>query len=234
MLFTRGALLRAVSLRRGRTILHPDLSIPERRIAFEHEGDGHRVDRRQWHLDIERRDVLESEGWRVVRVTAHDLFGNRDAFRRISGLVGEGDALGAGVAAVDAVDDVGEVGEDDVRWPLASVRSVARMTNLRTLSARDTPWFAVSIARWISALTAGLTEASARVMSLSSPLFASQVGSISVSSVMSAAMNGFWSPTTITWLTSGLARIGSSSAAGETFLPPAVTMISFLRPVIVK
>ncbi|MCI0155884.1 hypothetical protein KNO15_04160 [Leifsonia shinshuensis] len=72
---------RPVSLRRGRMVLHPDLSLPEHRIAFEYEGDGHRVDRRQWHLDIERRDVLESEGWRVVRVTAHDLFGNRDAFR---------------------------------------------------------------------------------------------------------------------------------------------------------
>ena len=47
-------------------------------------------------------------------------------------------------------------------------------------------------------------------------------------------MNGFWSPTTTTWPTIGLARIGSSSAAGATFLPPAVTMISFLRPVIVR
>ena len=47
-------------------------------------------------------------------------------------------------------------------------------------------------------------------------------------------MNGFWSPTTTTWPTIGFARIGSSSAAGATFLPPAVTMISFLRPVIVR
>ena len=45
-------------------------------------------------------------------------------------------------------------------------------------------------------------------------------------------MNGFWSPTTMTWPTIGFARIGSSSTAGATFLPPAVTMISFLRPVI--
>ena len=45
-------------------------------------------------------------------------------------------------------------------------------------------------------------------------------------------MNGFWSPTTTTWLTSGCPRSRSSSTAGATFLPPAVTMISFLRPVI--
>ena len=51
---------------------------------------------------------------------------------------------------------------------------------------------------------------------------------------MSAEMNGFWSPTTTTWPMIGFARIGSSSAAGATFLPPAVTMISFLRPVIVE
>lgn len=65
--------------RRG-VVLHPDLSIPERRLAFEYEGDGHRVERWQWHRDIERRELLEAEGWRVVRVTAHDLFGDRDAF----------------------------------------------------------------------------------------------------------------------------------------------------------
>ncbi|MGH1527292.1 DUF559 domain-containing protein [Leifsonia sp. L25] len=65
--------------RRG-VVLHPDLSIPERRLAFEYEGDGHRVERWQWHKDIERRELLEAEGWRVVRVTAHDLFGDRDAF----------------------------------------------------------------------------------------------------------------------------------------------------------
>ena len=34
--------------------------------------------------------------------------------------------------------------------------------------------------------------------------------------------------------TSASARIWSSSRAGTTFLPPAVTMISFLRPVIVR
>jgi hypothetical protein len=34
------------------------------------------------------------------------------------------------------------------------------------------------------------------------------------------------------WLISQLARMRSSSTAGATFLPPAVTMSSFLRPVI--
>ncbi len=52
--------------------------------------------------------------------------------------------------------------------------------------------------------------------------------------VTSAAMNGCRSPTTMHWLTSGWARSRSSSTAGATFLPPAVTMSSFFRPVIVR
>ncbi|GIT80072.1 hypothetical protein LLS1_17410 [Leifsonia sp. LS1] len=64
----------------GRLVLHPDLTVARHRIALEYEGDGHRVDQRQWHLDIERRELLEREGWRVVRVTARDLFHERAAF----------------------------------------------------------------------------------------------------------------------------------------------------------
>ncbi len=79
---------RPVLLAGGRLVLHPDLTLPHRRLAFEYEGDGHRVDRRQWQADIERRDLLEAEGWRVVRVTSRDLFGNPDAFRdRLAGFV---------------------------------------------------------------------------------------------------------------------------------------------------
>lgn len=64
----------------GRLVLHPDISIPSLRIAVEYEGDGHRVDARQWHADIERHGLLEAAGWRVVRVTARELFHHRDAF----------------------------------------------------------------------------------------------------------------------------------------------------------
>ena len=64
------------------------------------------------------------------------------------------------------------------------------------------------------------------------PLRCFQPGNASGSIVISAAMNGCASPTTIAWLISGWARSRSSSTAGATFLPPAVTMISFLRPTI--
>ena len=91
---------------------------------------------------------------------------------------------------------------------------------------------AASTARCISASTFGCFAAVSSGMFGSSPLLFSHTGSISGSRAISAPMNGFLSPTTMTWSTIGLARIGSSSAAGATFLPPAVTMISFLRPVI--
>lgn len=63
----------------GRIVLHPDLALTAQRIAFEYEGDGHRVERRQWSLDIKRHDFLEAAGWRVIRVTADDLFRDRAA-----------------------------------------------------------------------------------------------------------------------------------------------------------
>ncbi len=100
-------------------------------------------------------------------------------------------------------------------------------------SARETASFARSTARSSAASTAWLLAA--LVTSMAGRLWpASQPGSISGSRVTSAPMNGFASPTTTTWLTSGWPRRRSSSTAGATFLPLAVTMISFLRPVIVR
>lgn len=66
----------AVTLPDGRSY-HPDLSYPELRIAIEYEGDGHRTDRRQWERDVERYERFADAGWRVIRVTATQLF--RDA-----------------------------------------------------------------------------------------------------------------------------------------------------------
>jgi hypothetical protein len=57
----------------GGLILHPDLSYPECKLALEYEGDGHRS-RRQWELDIERRELLAEAGWRTLRITAAHLF----------------------------------------------------------------------------------------------------------------------------------------------------------------
>lgn len=57
----------------GGIVLHPDLSYRRWRVAFEYEGDIHRTDPKLWRRDIERREFLESAGWRVIRVTVNDL-----------------------------------------------------------------------------------------------------------------------------------------------------------------
>lgn len=65
-----------VEVGNDRLVLHPDLMLPDQRVLLEYEGDGHRTGRRQWQSDIARVDLLESAGWRVVRVTSADLFEN--------------------------------------------------------------------------------------------------------------------------------------------------------------
>ena len=102
--------------------------------------------------------------------------------------------------------------------------------NFRIDSAFETALLASSTAASISARRSGSSTRSATFLDL--PCASAHVGSDSRSMVTSAAMNGCPSPTTTHWSTSGCARSRSSSTAGATFLPPAVTMISFLRPVI--
>ncbi len=64
----------------GRMVLHPDLLFRDVRLAFEYEGDGHRVDRRQWHNDIDREELFRRAGYEVVRITSQHLFGNGHEF----------------------------------------------------------------------------------------------------------------------------------------------------------
>jgi very-short-patch-repair endonuclease len=58
----------------GGLTLHADLAFVVERIAIEYEGDAHRVDPVRWARDIRRYELMENAGWRVVRVTAQDLF----------------------------------------------------------------------------------------------------------------------------------------------------------------
>lgn len=53
-----------------------DLAIPHLRIAIEYEGEHHLTDPAQWHRDISRADRLVDAGWRVIRVTKADVFGD--------------------------------------------------------------------------------------------------------------------------------------------------------------
>jgi hypothetical protein len=62
----------AVPVATGTVVLHPDLAYPGLRIAIEYEGERHR-DPGRWERDIERRELFEDAGWRVIRVTAAGL-----------------------------------------------------------------------------------------------------------------------------------------------------------------
>lgn len=64
----------------GILIARVDLAYPQRKIAFEYEGDGHRTDRKQWHRDIQRQRALEDLGWIVIRLTQADLAPNAAPF----------------------------------------------------------------------------------------------------------------------------------------------------------
>lgn len=67
-----------VAVAGGSLTLHPDLAYPDLRIAIEYEGAGHR-DAGRWERDIERRELFEDAGWRVIRVTRHALFDEPEA-----------------------------------------------------------------------------------------------------------------------------------------------------------
>lgn len=51
----------------------PDLAYLEERIALDYEGDVHRVNRRVFRDDIERREQFQDAGWRHIRVTIDHL-----------------------------------------------------------------------------------------------------------------------------------------------------------------
>ena len=90
-----------------------------------------------------------------------------------------------------------------VSSPVSSVKSTGSMRNLRIASAFDTAWLASLTARSISAVRSGSSARSATVASAFLPLRSFQPGNASGSIVMSAAMNGFASPTHIAWLING-------------------------------
>lgn len=49
--------------------LHPDLGYPDIKLAIEYEGDHHRTSPEQFGDDIERRHLMEAEGWTILRVS---------------------------------------------------------------------------------------------------------------------------------------------------------------------
>jgi very-short-patch-repair endonuclease len=63
---------------------HADLAYPGENLAIEYDGDQHRTDAAQYHVDVDRLWAIESAGWRVLRLNRTHLQGDgRIAVARI-------------------------------------------------------------------------------------------------------------------------------------------------------
>ena len=51
-----------------------DMCYPDLKLIIEYDGRQHADDIRQWQGDLRRREELDALGWRIVVVTADDLF----------------------------------------------------------------------------------------------------------------------------------------------------------------
>jgi hypothetical protein len=45
----------------------------EKKVAAEFDGDHHRTDRRQWQIDVARRESVQASGWTYVQLTARSV-----------------------------------------------------------------------------------------------------------------------------------------------------------------
>lgn len=52
-----------------------DLCYPAYKLIVEYDGRQHADDPRQWRRDLQRREALDREDWRIIVVTAGDLYG---------------------------------------------------------------------------------------------------------------------------------------------------------------
>lgn len=68
----------------GRFLGCTEIAYPEFNVAFEYEGDHHRVSRKQWDRDIEKARDYTAAGWITIRVTAHLLYTAPGELRRIA------------------------------------------------------------------------------------------------------------------------------------------------------
>jgi hypothetical protein len=51
-----------------------DLSYPEARLAIEYDGRQHAQSQAQWERDVDRREGLDRDGWRLVVVLSKGIY----------------------------------------------------------------------------------------------------------------------------------------------------------------
>lgn len=70
--------------RDGGVAAHGDLVYPESRLVVEYDGEHHRTDAHQYHVDIDRLWRIRSLGWEIVRLNKSHLRGDAsEAVRRV-------------------------------------------------------------------------------------------------------------------------------------------------------
>ena len=62
----------------GRWLRRYDLSYPDQRLAIEYDGRQHADSTRQWERDVERREELDQDDWRIVVVLAKGIYREPD------------------------------------------------------------------------------------------------------------------------------------------------------------
>ncbi len=76
----------------GRVRYRLDLSYPQWRIAVEYDGRQHAENTTQWRWDVQRREDLDADGWRLVVVLSGDLY--RSPARTLDRIVAAASAQG--------------------------------------------------------------------------------------------------------------------------------------------
>lgn len=59
----------------GRWVWRLDLSYPGLQLVIEYDGRQHAENTTQWRKDLRRREQLEDQGWKLIVITAEDVFG---------------------------------------------------------------------------------------------------------------------------------------------------------------
>ena len=54
----------------GEWLAFGDFVWRDRRVVAEFDGDHHRTDRRQWQIDVARREAVQEAGWTYLQLTA--------------------------------------------------------------------------------------------------------------------------------------------------------------------
>ena len=58
----------------GDVVMRFDLSYPALKLAVEYDGRQHADDPKQWNRDLERREELDDEEWRIIVVTSKGIY----------------------------------------------------------------------------------------------------------------------------------------------------------------